>query len=46
LLKLDRDPAGRKLLADVELDKVVSADYARDYLPLEKLKLERHVVNK
>lgn len=46
LLKLDRDPAGHKLLADVELDKIVSADYARDYLPLEKLKLERHAVNK
>jgi phosphonate transport system substrate-binding protein len=46
LLKLDRDPAGRKLLADVELDKIVVADYARDYQPLEKLKLERYVVNK
>lgn len=46
LLKLDRDPAGRKLLADVELDKIISANYTRDYLPLEKLKLERHVVNK
>jgi len=46
LLKLGRDPAGRKLLADAELDKVVSADYARDYLPLEKLNLERHVANK
>lgn len=46
LLKLGSDPGGRKLLADVELDKVISADYARDYLPLEKLKLERHVVNK
>lgn len=44
LLKLDRDPAGRKLLADVELDKIISADYARDYLPLEKLKLDRHAV--
>ncbi len=46
LLKLDRDPAGRKLLADVELDKVVAADYVRDYLPLENLELERHTVNK
>jgi phosphonate transport system substrate-binding protein len=45
LLKLDRDPSGRKLLADVELDKVVSADFARDYQPLEKLKLERHAVH-
>jgi phosphonate transport system substrate-binding protein len=46
LLKLDREPAGRKLLADVELDKIVVANYARDYQPLEKLKLERYVVNK
>jgi hypothetical protein len=45
LLKLGRDPAGRKLLADVELDNVVSADYARDFQPLEKLHLERHVAN-
>jgi phosphonate transport system substrate-binding protein len=46
LLKLDRDPAGRKLLAEVELDNVVNADYARDYQPLEKLHLERHAANK
>lgn len=39
LLKLDRDPAGRKLLAAVELDRTQLADYARDYAPLEKLKL-------
>jgi len=39
LLKLDRDPAGRKLLAAVELDRTQVADYARDYAPLEKLKL-------
>jgi phosphonate transport system substrate-binding protein len=39
LLKLDRDPAGRKLLAAVELDHAQIADYNRDYAPLEKLKL-------
>lgn len=39
LLKLDHDPAGRKLLAAVELDRTQLADYARDYAPLEKLKL-------
>jgi phosphonate transport system substrate-binding protein len=39
LLKLDRDPAGRAKLAAVELDRPRSADYARDYAPLERLKL-------
>ncbi len=42
LLKLDRDPAGRKLLAAVELDHTLAADYARDYAPLEKLKLGQY----
>ncbi len=42
LLKLDRDPAGRKLLAAVELDRTQTADYARDYAPLEKLKLGQY----
>lgn len=42
LLKLDRDPAGRKLLATVELDRAQAADYARDYAPLEKLKLGQY----
>ncbi|MBU1664871.1 MAG: phosphate/phosphite/phosphonate ABC transporter substrate-binding protein [Gammaproteobacteria bacterium] len=42
LLKLDHDPAGRKLLAAVELDRTQAADYARDYAPLEKLKLGQY----
>ncbi|MDD5390975.1 MAG: phosphate/phosphite/phosphonate ABC transporter substrate-binding protein [Gallionellaceae bacterium] len=42
LLKLDHDPAGRKLLAAVELDRAQVADYARDYAPLEKLKLGQY----
>lgn len=42
LLKLDHDPAGRKLLAAVELDRAQTADYARDYAPLEKLKLGQY----
>lgn len=42
LLKLDRDPAGRKLLAMVELDRIQIAEYARDYAPLEKLKLDAY----
>ncbi len=42
LLKLDHDPAGRKLLEAVELDQTQVANYARDYAPLEKLKLEHY----
>ncbi len=39
LFKLDSDPARRHLLAAVELDHPQAADYARDYAPLENLKL-------
>ena len=46
MLKLDSTPGGRKLLADVELGKVISADLARDYLPLAKLKINQHNVSK
>ncbi|OYY93149.1 MAG: hypothetical protein B7Y41_12545 [Hydrogenophilales bacterium 28-61-23] len=46
LLKLNQNAAGQKMLADVELDKVVNANYANDYLPLGKLNLERHVIAK
>lgn len=42
LRKLDSEPAGRKLLAAVELDHTQDADYARDYAPLEKLKLDQY----
>jgi hypothetical protein len=34
------------LLEDVELAGVVGADFARDYQPLEKLKLDRYVDKK
>ncbi len=44
LIALNQDPTGRKLLDDVELSGAVSADFARDYLPLEKLKLDRYLV--
>lgn len=44
LLALQRDPAGRKLLDDVELSGVQPADYAKDYQPLERLRLERYLV--
>lgn len=46
LLRLESDPAGRKLLADVELGQVTVADMERDYLPLQRLKLDQHVVEK
>ncbi len=44
LLALSRDPEGAKLLDDVELAKAQEADFARDYLPLEKLRLDRYLV--
>jgi len=44
LLEMQNDPAGQKLLAAIQLPKPVKADYARDYQPLEKLKLEKYVV--
>ncbi|MCS5699113.1 phosphate/phosphite/phosphonate ABC transporter substrate-binding protein [Cyanobium sp. FGCU-52] len=43
-LDLSRTAPGRKLLASVQLPKVVKADHARDYAPLAGLGLERYVV--
>lgn len=43
LRRMASDPAGRKLLQRVGLDTPIPADYARDYAPLEKLKLDRHL---
>lgn len=45
LLKIGGEAAGRKLLDKVDLDQILRADYARDYLPLEKLKIDRHAVH-
>lgn len=42
-LKMARDPAGQALLKEVLMPSPVRADYAKDYLPLEKLKLDRYV---
>ena len=44
LLEMQNDPAGQKLLADIQLPKPVRADYAKDYQPLEKLALEKYLV--
>lgn len=44
LLKLAKTAQGDKLLEGVSLDGVVEADYAKDYAPLEALRLERFVV--
>ncbi|MBT0571078.1 phosphate/phosphite/phosphonate ABC transporter substrate-binding protein [Curvibacter sp. CHRR-16] len=44
LSKLAKTEAGRKLLEGVALDDLVEADYAKDYAPLEALRLERFVV--
>lgn len=44
-LELGRTAHGRKLLAQVQLPKVVKADHGRDYAPLAALELERFVVS-
>lgn len=44
LIAMNRDADGRKLLADVDMSDAVLADFARDYHPLEKLKLDRYLV--
>lgn len=46
ILDLDRSESGRLLLERLQLAEPVAADYARDYQPLERLKLERFVVNR
>jgi phosphonate transport system substrate-binding protein len=38
------NPDDQKLLRRVGLDDAIPADYARDYGPLEKLKLDRHIL--
>lgn len=45
LLKIAKTEAGSKLLDGVSLDGLVAADYAKDYAPLEALRLERFVVS-
>lgn len=44
LLAMEQDPAGRNMLAEVELDQITVADMNRDYRPLELLKLDQYVV--
>ena len=44
MLKLSKTEQGNKLLEAVSLDGLIDADYAKDYAPLEALRLERFVV--
>lgn len=46
VLKMAGDDAGRALLAEVNLRAPVTADYARDYGVLERLKLEKYYVHR
>lgn len=43
-VKLAAIPDGKVLLAACQMPEPVAADYARDYLPLERLNLNRYVV--
>mgnify|MGYP000317087378 CR=1 FL=1 len=42
--RLQKDADGRRMLIDVRIPKPVPADYQQDYLPLEKLKIEKFVI--
>ena len=44
VLKLAESNEGRDILKSIRLSKPVKADYKRDYLPLERLELERYVI--
>lgn len=44
ILKMATEPVGRALLGKVQMPNPVRADYSRDYLPLEKFRLDRYVV--
>lgn len=44
-LRMGANPTAKALLQRVQMPDPVSADYARDYQPLEKYHLERYVVN-
>jgi phosphonate transport system substrate-binding protein len=42
-LKMAQDPAMRALLADIPMPQPIKADYNHDYLPLERLKVDKYV---
>lgn len=44
MLALAQEAAGQALLKEARMPNPVAADYARDYAPLEKLRLEKHLV--
>ncbi len=44
LLRVATEPGGQALMAKVQMESLRRADYARDYLPLEKFGLDKYVV--
>ncbi len=42
IIQLADTPQGKSLLTAVQMSRPITADYARDYAPLEKLKLDRY----
>ena len=44
VLKLAKSDEGLDILKSIRLSKPVKANYKRDYLPLERLELERYVI--
>jgi phosphonate transport system substrate-binding protein len=43
-LALTQDAEGRALLKEIRTTSPVTASYAADYLPLEKLRIEKYIV--
>jgi len=43
ILKMAAEPQGQELLKAILMPQPIRADYARDYRPLEKLKLDKYV---
>lgn len=44
LLRIAAEPGGQALMGKVQMESLRRADYARDYLPLEKFGLDKYVV--
>ncbi|MEO0002916.1 MAG: hypothetical protein RLZZ22_608, partial [Pseudomonadota bacterium] len=44
-LKLRESESGRQLLDAIQIPSPVRSDYARDFLPLESLQIEKFVVH-
>jgi phosphonate transport system substrate-binding protein len=44
MTRIAKDASGQALLANIQMEGLVGADYVRDYQPLEKFGLDKYVV--